>query len=309
MSETVLVAGESLVDVVSSVDGRTSELPGGSGANVAVALARLGRPVRFATSWGDDERGRHLADRCARDGVELATDPIALERTATAQARIGADAQASYEFDLAWRLNPVSIDPLPLVVHTCSLAAVVEPGASDVVSLLERLRGNATISYDVNARPAVTGTGARLTAQVERVAASSDLVKASDEDLQVLYGGTDPIAGAKRLLALGPAVVVVTRGSDGATWVTATQEVDVAAVPVVVADTIGAGDTFCAGLLDGLWAAGLLGPGCRDALRAAGRDAVVSALAQAARAASVVVGRPGADPPYRSELEGGGPRH
>ncbi|QBR93558.1 PfkB family carbohydrate kinase [Nocardioides euryhalodurans] len=303
MSDKALVVGESLVDIVRGGDGSTTEFPGGSAANVAVALARLGRAVSFATSWGDDHRGRVLAERLARDGVELAADPHAVGHTSTAQATIGSDGAASYEFDLAWRLNQVDTTIPPLVVHTCSLGAVIEPGAGDVVALLEELRGTATISYDVNARPAITGTGPALVAQVEAVAALSDVVKASDEDLAALYDDLDTLSGAKRLLALGPAAVVVTRGNGGATWVTIGQEVDVAAVPVVVADTIGAGDTFCAGLLDALWQRDLIGAGRRDALHSATRDTVVSVLAQAARAASVTVSRPGADPPYRHELQ------
>ncbi|HYH34126.1 MAG TPA: PfkB family carbohydrate kinase [Nocardioides sp.] len=302
MSETALVVGESLIDVVRGPDGSTTEFPGGSAANVAVALARLDRGVRFATSWGDDERGKLLAGWLARDGVELAVDPHAVARTSSALATIGADGQASYEFDLLWSLHPLQVDPDPVVVHTCSLGAVLSPGAAEVLALLERLREVATISYDVNARPAVTGTGPELVAQVEAVAALSDLVKASDEDLAALYGDPDPIAGAKRLLALGPSAVIITRGAAGATWLTSVQEVDVAAVPVVVADTIGAGDTFCAGMLDALWTMGLLGAGRREALHDATRDAVVTVLAQAARAAAVTVSRPGADPPYRREL-------
>ena len=302
MPEAALVVGESLIDIVRGGDGSTTEFPGGSAANVAVALARLDRPVRFATSWGDDDRGRVLADWLARDRVELAADPFAVASTSTAQATLGSDGHATYEFDLTWQLNPIPDPLLPSVVHTCSLGAVLEPGATDVVALLERLRETATISYDVNARPAITGTGPGLVAQVERVAGLSDLVKASDEDLTVLYGEADPVAGAKRLLALGPSAVVVTRGPDGATWVTAAQEVDVAAVPVVVADTIAAGDTFCAGLLDALWQRDLLGADGRDRLRDAPRDVVVDVMAHAARAAAVTVARPGADPPYRSEL-------
>ena len=135
------------------------------------------------------------------------------------------------------------------------------------------------------------------------VAALSDVVKASDEDLEALYDGLDPISGAKRLLALGPAAVVVTRGQDGATWLTANQEVDVASVPVVVSDTIGAGDTFCAGIIDALWTRDLVGAARREALVEATRDTVVSVLAHAARAAAVTVGRPGANPPYRHELD------
>jgi fructokinase len=302
MPDTVLVVGESLIDIVRGGDGSTTEFPGGSAANVAVALARLDRGVRFATSWGDDDRGRVLADWLARDRVELATDPFAVGHTSTALATIGADGHATYEFDLTWRLNPLHEGPQPLVVHTCSLGAVLQPGADDVRAMLQRLREVATISYDVNARPAITGTGPELVDQVETMAALSDVVKASDEDLTVLYGGDDPVAGAKRLLSLGPAAVVVTRGSAGATWVTGALEVDVAAVPVVVADTIAAGDTFSAGLIDALWQRDLLGAERRERLRDASRDVAVDVMAQAARAAAVAVGRPGADPPYRSEL-------
>lgn len=302
MSETALVVGESLVDIVRGGDGSTTEFPGGSAANVAVALARLGREVRFATSWGDDDRGHVLADRLRRDGVELASDPYAVGHTSTALATIGSDGAASYEFDLAWRLNPVDSGLDARVVHTCSLGAVLTPGCDDVLALLERLRETATISYDVNARPAITGTGPDLVARVEAVTSLSDIVKASDEDLADLYDGADPIVGAKRLLALGPAAVIITRGHAGATWLTQAQETDVASVPVVVADTIGAGDTFCAGVIDALWQRDLLGADRRERLAGATRDTVVPVLAHAARAASITVGRPGADPPYRSEL-------
>jgi len=302
MSKSALVVGESLVDIVRGGDGSTTEFAGGSAANVAVALARLDRPVEFATSWGDDHRGRVLAERLERDAVSLAVDPHAIGHTSTALATIGSDGHASYTFDLSWRLNPVHTDIDPLVVHTCSLGAVLEPGADDVLALLEQRRDSATVSYDVNVRPAITGTGPDLQARVEAVAARSDLVKASDEDLEALYAGVDPLAGAKRLLALGPAAVVVTRGQGGATWVSTAHEVDVASVPVVVADTIGAGDTFCAAMLDRLWTRGLLGPGRRDGLVDIARDAVVDVLSHAARAAAVTVGRPGADPPYRREL-------
>ena len=107
MPDTVLVVGESLIDIVRGGDGSTTEFPGGSAANVAVALARLDRAVSFATSWGDDARGRVLADWLARDRVELATDPFAVASTSTAQATLGSDGHASYEFDLTWRLNPL----------------------------------------------------------------------------------------------------------------------------------------------------------------------------------------------------------
>jgi len=170
MERDVLVVGESLVDIVNAADGDIKEYAGGSAANVAVALARLGRPVRFATSFAEDDHGRLIAEHLDDAGVTLAADPGAVSRTSTAVATIGVDGAADYEFDLEWRLNPVAEEPHPLVVHTCSLGAVLSPGADDVFTLLERLREFATVSYDVNARPAITGTGPDLVDAVERMA-------------------------------------------------------------------------------------------------------------------------------------------
>ncbi|WKN47854.1 carbohydrate kinase [Nocardioides sp. Arc9.136] len=300
--QDVLVVGESLVDVVRAADGTTREHPGGSAANVAVALARLGRPVRFATAYAEDDHGAMLAEHLAGSGVRLATDPATISRTSTALATIGTDGAASYTFDLAWELGPVDPDPAPVVVHTCSLGAVLAPGAEDVVALLRRLRDRATVTYDVNARPAVTGTGPDVVARVERVAALADLVKASDEDLAALWPDLDEASAVSRLLDLGPAAVVVTRGGEGATWTGARSAVEVASLPVEVADTIGAGDTFGAALVDALWERGLLGADRRAALGAIGDEEVAAVLDHAARAAAVTVSRPGADPPYRHEL-------
>jgi fructokinase len=298
----VLVVGESLIDIVHAADGTTREYAGGSAANVAVALARLERPVRFVTAWADDERGRVLAEHTTAAGVQLASDPHVLDRTATAAATIGPDGAASYAFDLDWRIGAVDLDEPPLVVHTCSLGAVLEPGADEVRALLGQLRPSATVSYDVNARPAITGTGPDVVELVEKMAALSDLVKASDEDLEHLYPHLDTEAAARRLLALGPAAVVVTRGGDGATWVDSTQVVEVASLPVRVADTIGAGDTFGAAMIDGLWRRDRLGAAGRAALRELAAAEVAEVLGHAARAAAVTVSRPGADPPYRAEL-------
>ena len=303
MERDVLVVGESLIDIVRGPDGSRTEYAGGSAANVAVALARLGRPVRFASSWADDARGRLLERHVTDAGVTLASDPFAVSRTSTALATIGSDGAATYDFDLEWRLHPVEGGVVPLVVHTCSLGAVLAPGADDVLELLGRLRATSTISYDVNARPAITGTGPAVVERVERVAAACDLVKASDEDLAALYPGVPLLEAARLLLGLGPAAVVVTRGGDGATWLSGGGDVEVASLPVDVADTIGAGDTFGAALLDALWERGRLGGEHREGLRALDAAEVADVLAHAARAAAITVSRPGADPPYRRELD------
>lgn len=287
MQGDALVVGESLVDIVRAADGTTTEHPGGSAANVAVALARLGRPVRFATAYADDERGRSIGQHLAESGVELAGDPTILARTSTAMATIQPTGSATYDFDLDWRLGRVEVGA-PRFVHVCSLGAVVAPGADLVNDLLAQVRGSAFISYDVNARPAVTSTGPDLVAAVERVAAVADLVKLSDEDLVVLYPTFAADEAITHLLALGPRAIALTRSDAGSTWYSAAGEVSVPAAKVEVVDTIGAGDTFTAALIDALW---------DDVARAP-----ADVLAHAARAAAVTVSRPGADPPYRHEL-------
>ncbi len=302
------MAGESLVDVVRSRDGSVSTRAGGSAANVAVALARLDRPVRFATSFAADDAGALVADHLRSAGVVLAGDPHVVDRTSVARASIGEDGAAAYEFAIDWRLAE---DPAALaapeggavvVVHACSYSAVLPPGAEQVGAVVRSLRDTATISYDVNARPALTGTGPDVVARIERLVALADVVKASDEDLAALYPGAPEAEAVARLLASGPAAVVVTRGADGATAVTRGGVVDVPAVDRGLADTIGAGDTFSAAILDALWERDLLGAGARRALHALAPDGWREVLRHAAAAAAVTVSRPGADPPYRSEL-------
>ncbi len=294
MTDDVLVMGESLVDVVRAADGAVNEHVGGSAANVAVALARLGRTVRFATSFADDTHGRMVAGHLDRAGVRLANEPHSIARTSTAVATLDPDGAAHYEFDLEWILDPPRVQATPAAVHVCSLGAVLSPGSDVVHAVVSRLRGSALVSYDINARPVITGTGPDLLERVERMVALSTLVKASDEDLAALYPTRDLADAVHGLLERGPSAVVVTRGAQGAVWFSGTGRVEVSSVPVPVADTIGAGDTFSAALVDGLLGRGELGS-LDDA-------SVQEVLARAVRAASVTVSRPGADPPYASEL-------
>ena len=297
----VLVVGEAVVDLVRGGDGSTEEHPGGSAVNVAVALARLGRDVALATSFADDAHGRLVAAHLKDAGVQLATDPHAVDRTSTAAASLAEDGSASYEFDLAWRLNPVAATrPVPML-HVCSLGAVLAPGATAVLELASRLRSEAMVSYDLNARPEATGTGPAVVAAVERMVSVSDLVKASDEDLAALYPDRDLEDAARHLLSLGPSAVAVTLGDQGASWFGTAGRVDVGADPVAVVDTIGAGDTFAAAMLDGLLACGVSARD-RAGLGGLGKEQVERLLGHAVRAAAVTVSRPGADPPYAAEL-------
>jgi fructokinase len=293
----VLVVGESLIDVVQRPDGTTVEHAGGSAANVAVALARLGRPVQLLTAYADDDHGQALARHLNQAAVGIAGNPLTLDRTSTSVATLDGDGSATYTFDIEWRID-VPPDLAPVAVHACSIGAVLEPGAADVRRLLEDLRPHATVSYDVNARPAVTGVGDDVVRTVEAVVALADVLKASDEDLGTLYPGEPVDAAVERLRGLGPDVVVVTRGTQGATWYGAGGRVDVPAAETEVADTIGAGDTFGAAILDALGDIDALG----GRLTGLEQDEVEFVLRHAATAAAITVSRPGADPPYRHEL-------
>ncbi|MCD6640384.1 MAG: PfkB family carbohydrate kinase [Nocardioides sp.] len=287
----VLVVGEALLDVVEGCSGDVASHPGGSAANAAVALGRLGADVGLATCLGEDSAGRTIAAHLAGAGVRLVGDPWVLVRTATATARTRVDGSADYAFDLDWR--PAPVDPAGArAVHVGSLGAVLAPGADVVREVVRGAAGRALVSYDVNARTSLTGSGPEVVERVERLAGLADVVKVSDEDVADLWPDRSQEAALDRLLGLGAGAVVLTRGSAGALWRDREGVLEVAAVPVEVADTIGAGDTFAAVLLDGLLALGRPWP--REGLR--------EALERAATAAAITVSRPGADPPTADEL-------
>jgi len=300
--DDVLVVGEALVDVVVRPDGGRAEHPGGSPANVALGLARLDRPTRLLTRIGRDARGEAVRSHLEGSGVRLAPGSVVPGPTSTAVATLDAAGAAVYDFTLDWDL-PADVDLGDAVaLHTGSIAAFLPPGGDAVVRLLERAAGRVTVSYDPNARPRLMGDAGAARRRVERIVALCDVVKVSDEDLAWLAPGADPGDVARAWLALGPALVAVTRGGEGSFAVTAAGRVDVPAPSVTVIDTVGAGDSFTAGLLDHLAGAGLLGAERRGALRQAGPDVVRAMLAHAARIAAITCSRAGANPPTRAEL-------
>jgi fructokinase len=301
-----VVIGEALVDVVPDAAGGTRDLPGGSPANVAVTLGRLGHHPTLVTSLADDARGTLVRRWLEDSDVEVRAAAPATGRTSTASVVLGADGGASYAFDLDWDLPAgllAAAQDDADVVHAGSIATVLPPGADAVEAALLAARGRALVSFDPNARPAITPDVDAVGARVERLVAAADVVKVSEEDLGWYYPGTDPVDAAGRWAASGPAVVVVTLGADGAVVVRGDTLVRVAGVAVRVADTIGAGDTFMGALLDALAGLGVHGPGARSALAALTPEQLAEAASWAARAAAVAVSRPGADPPRRSELD------
>src|ERR1700758_111699 len=216
MSDTALVIGEALIDVVMR-DGRTlGEHVGGSPLNVAVGLARLGRSVDFLTWIGNDPGGRWIADHVHASGAHLADGSVAASHTATALATLHETGTASYLFDLDWRLSRDAITHEPCVVHTGSIATVLQPGASAVAAIVDKGGTSATITFDPTVRPPLIDAPNAARARVAAMVARADVVKASDEDLRWLEPGTAAEDVAARWLSMGPSVVAVTLGAQGA---------------------------------------------------------------------------------------------
>jgi len=298
----ITVVGESLVDVVRRPGGAVSTHPGGSPANVAVGLARLGSPVTLVTGIGDDEPGALLLRHLRDNGVE--TTVVDEHPTSIAEADLDESGAASYDFSVRWDLG----DPPPplaagsVCLHIGSIAAMLEPGASAVAGMATDARDAMTVSYDPNCRPGLMGSAQETRPRVERLVAISDVVKVSDEDLGWLYPGRPYAEIAAAWLGSGPAMVVVTRGGAGSYAVVAAGVVHVPAPAVAVVDTVGAGDAFTAGLLDALRRRHLLGSAARPMLRDVAPATVAAAAEEAATVAAVTVSRRGADPPTAAEV-------
>ncbi len=295
-----LVIGEALIDIVERDGQVTGEHVGGSPLNVAVGLARLGRGVDFLTHIGDDARGRRIVSYVEASGVTMVDGSVSAGRTPVALAVLDAAGSATYKFDIEWQLAGTPAVPPPLLVHTGSIAAVLGPGCLAVGALLDAYHLSASITFDPNVRPALIDDDGLARERIERFVERSDVVKASDEDLRWIEPDADPEDLARRWLALGPAVVAVTTGARGAFAVCAAGTARVAAHPVDVVDTVGAGDAFMAGLIDALWSLGLLGGPRRSELAGIGLDALLGALETAALTSALTVARAGADLPDRA---------
>jgi fructokinase len=295
-----LVIGEALIDIVERNGEVIGEHVGGSPLNVAVGLARLGRGVDFLTHIGEDARGRRISDYVKEAGAELVSGSVTAERTPTAQATLDESGKAAYVFDIDWELSGTPEVAPPLIAHTGSIATILEPGCRATAALLDAYHLSATISFDPNVRPALIEDEEQARTRIDRLVERCDLVKASDEDLHWIDAGRSPEMVAQTWLSLGPAIVAVTMGERGAFAVCEAGVARVAAQPVDVVDTVGAGDAFMTGLIDALWSVGLLGADRRADLRRISVDTLTGVLHTAALSSALTVARAGADLPDRA---------
>lgn len=301
------VIGESLVDVI--IDSRNSATAtthaGGSPMNVAVGSARLGLATSLVTHYADDPNGLLIDRHLHSNGVSVIRGGNA--STSTATATLGPDGAATYSFTISWDLNGASLAALAAVqtsahVHTGSIASVLPPGDHATLSLLDTAKENATVSYDPNCRPAISPDVEAVRSRAELFVASSDIVKASDEDLTWLYPHRSPEESLAAWLELGPSLVALTRGPSGPIILTRNGRVEMPAESVAVADTVGAGDSFMAALIAGLAQLEALSAGGRQRLRTLTLAEVHALAVYANRAASITCSRPGANPPHAAEL-------
>jgi fructokinase len=299
------VIGEALVDLVP--DGPPAVYrahPGGSPFNVAVGLARLQNPTSLMARLGGHGFGRTLRDAAAAEGIDLGAAPDAPEPATLAVVSLDDEGHAMYEFYVEgtadWQWSATELSRLSAdaeVLHFGSIAAWTAPGSERIEAFVRDVGAtqDVLVSYDPNVRPSVIGERAPARKRVERSIGSAHVVKASREDLEWLYPGRPVDESAAQWSAVGPALVVVTDGARGAVaYRNGREPLHQRGRAVSLVDTIGAGDAFTAGMLNGLVRRGVHAPASVAELS----DATLSeVLEEAVLISSVTCERAGADPP------------
>jgi fructokinase len=293
---SIWVCGEVLIDILPS-----GPVVGGGPANTAKALARLGHDVHFIDGISSDAYGQSARSELLNDSVNLdlalASDKPTCTATVTLDAAGGAsyefliDGTATFDFAASWLPDPYRYQPQ--VLHIGTLVTVIEPGASALYDWAMQVAELAPIVFDPNIRPSVMPDRDLYEAAVEKWAALSAVIKASDDDLAWLFPGQAIEDVANRWINDGAFLVVVTRGANGLVGFTSDGRVEVPGVKVDVVDTVGAGDTVGAIVVQAMLAHGLV------ELRG---DLLRDVLTRAAAAAAITCSRKGAQPPYKHEL-------
>lgn len=305
----ILCCGEALIDMLprDTTLGEKGFAPYAGGAifNTAIALGRLGQPTAFFTGISDDLMGDVLRDTLAKSGVDYSLAAVSSRPTTIAFVKL-VNGQATYAFyDEGTAGRMITEADLPVLGDDCeamhfgAISLIPEPCGGTYEALMAREYRKRVISFDPNIRPGFIKDKPKHMDRVRRMAAMSDIIKFSDEDLDWFGMQGDHDALAAHWLEQGAKLVVLTRGADGATGYTKSFKVSVPSERVTVVDTVGAGDTFDAGILASLKMQDLL---TKEKVAGLTEDAVSKALALGAKAAAVTVSRAGANPPFAREI-------
>ena len=296
---SIWVCGEVLIDLLPG----NPRIPvvGGGPANTAKALARLGHDVHFIDGISSDAYGQSARAELVRDDVKLdlalasdkptCTATVSLDASGSASYEFLIDGTATFDFNSSWLPDPYRYQPQ--VLHIGTLVTIIEPGASALYDWAMQVAEFAPIVFDPNIRPSVMPDRDLYEAAVEKWAGLSAVIKVSDDDLAWLFPGQSIDEIAQRWINDGVFLVVVTRGANGLVGYTAQGRVEVPGVKVDVLDTVGAGDTVGAIVVEAMVTHGLI---------ALHGDLLRDVLARAASAAAITCSRKGAQPPYKHEL-------
>jgi fructokinase len=299
----VWVCGEALIDLIPVRPGSDQRqvIPGGGPANTAHALARLDIPTEFIGGLSDDQYGQRMRSEFIAGRVGLTFTPEHQLPTCLAIVSIDLDGGATYEFKIDGTAtfafatenlpDPKLVNPEAIYIGT--LATIIEPGASILKDWIIQAKDYAPIIYDPNIRSSVISDRSRYQEVVKNWVVLSNVVKASEDDLAWLYPDTDPLEIAHIWISQGVQIVVITKGENGIVGVTENQEVSIPGVKVKVIDTVGAGDTVGAVLVEALVEFGL------EKLTS---ELLSHTLHRAALAAAITCSRAGANPPTKVEL-------
>ena len=297
----VWVAGEVLIDLIPDGSDR-KPIVGGGPANTAKALSMIGIDTQFIDGISNDNYGQIAKKELLASGVKLdyvkySDKPtclaiVSLSDSGSASYKFIIENTATFDFTSDWLPNPQT-EP-PTLLHIGTLATAIEPGASVLFEWAQSVAKVAPIVFDPNIRPAVMNDRKQYVLQVERWVSISSVIKVSDEDIKWLYPSLEIDQVINNWLAKGPSLIVVTYGDKGLAGYRIDEKVSVDAIKVLVADTVGAGDTVGAILVEAIVKDGL------DTLNGVRLEMM---LKRAAKAAAITVSRSGANPPTPKEID------
>jgi fructokinase len=308
---SVLVIGEALVDVVYGINGEIKNIPGGSPANTAVALARLGTKTYMRARTSSDQFGTEIRNYLTNQNVNLDYSLVVDSPSSVIDAVIQKDGSAKYEANLngaadyGWTFAELNqeIDRDIQIIQLGSLTSYVEPGATNVEKWFAQLRQSDKylLTFDPNIRHPLDGQNEKdVRNRAKRLASLSHVVKASDEDLNWIFSNDNPKDSAINIIKSGASLVFVTLGKKGAFVVNKELEIiEVPAKEIEVIDTIGAGDTFAAALITQLLENSWINENELEKLKTTDLTAI---LTNCALAATITCSRQGANPPHRLEV-------